>query len=494
MKPAISKQAALKALLLTALAANITWEPFKALQSYDAAQVSSESVAATGSGSRAADNARLTAAPGAQPAGRVAPAAPVAPVAPAAARTTRESTPVTTHSETRSWCGVEFTLRWEKLPNENRLRGEVIRRFPENQVMFTYVEIGEFSSHVLDDRGRQKAIDYMEENTRPKLSSCVSIASGSNTSAGTNTSAQTDEQRRRLEADVKNCKKTSDGKPLDSTTRLECNQERLTSIDPIDEDDRKSKRDSQAQFNTIVKAIQGDLRKEVKESLLSDDEASARQLVDDAIEAITEAGREIEISSTIVNKAVNDIRKMYGAEYKGKELRDFNERTKGQADELRSQADMWRSEFETYNDGAHPYEAMYASTQLNAVLGQGLTLNTVYNRAVDTRIGELRGYQRSNWIDPSDFTDWTQGTDDLRRELAFFKNGGRMTTQGPPTADQLTMGPGFMQGRADAANRYREVYGNIPVRPTLNFTPSANSPSAPTPTFTNANPRLGNRI
>ncbi|MEK7355853.1 MAG: hypothetical protein AAB250_05360, partial [Bdellovibrionota bacterium] len=322
MKPAISKQAALKALLLAVLAANVSWQPFKALHSYDAAQVADRESSPVRT-SRAEESARITPAPGAQPAERAAPAA----------RSTVETVATTKHEETRQWCGQAILIRWEAVPGQNQVREQVILRYPDNRVLLQYTESGSFATLVQNVEARDQGLESLERLTRPKLGSAcastVTVAAGTTTSAGTNTSAISAEERTRRAADVAACRKTSDGKTLDSMTRLECNQERLSTIGAFDEDDRAEKRKAQQAFNDIVKQIRKDLGKEVKTSLMSDDdEAAARSLVDTAIETITDAGDEIGISKAVIQRAVTDIRNMYGAMYKGKELKDLTDLTK----------------------------------------------------------------------------------------------------------------------------------------------------------------------
>lgn len=470
MKPAISKQAVLKASLLMALAANLSWEPFTAFQAYDAASGSESASPTPRAATRAEESARVT--------------------PPAAPRVEREgsdrseiqSTSTTRMEETRQWCGVAILLRWEVVPNQNKVRSSVIRRHPENRVLFEHTETGSFETLVRNTESREQGERFLEEQTRPKLGSAcaaapATIAAGSPSNGTIAPGTLSSEERRRREADVASCRKDSDGKALDSATRLECNQERLTSIASFDEDDRKAKRDAQNQFNDIVNQIKKDLRKEVKTSLLSDeDSGDARSLVDDAIEAITEAGDEIGISRQIVQRAVSDIRNMYGAMSKGKELHDFQERAEQESIDMRARLDMARSQLDMANSSGDPWAMQHANLQMTAVLGQGMTMANVFNRTVDGRIAELRGYERMKWMEASDFTDFTAGIDQLRRDLDIYKSGGRMSSTTLPTS--LSMPENFLQYRGDHADRYRSVYGNMPVRPSIST--SVNGNGAPT--------------
>lgn len=495
MKPAISKQTALKGLLLAVLAVNISWEPFKAFNSYDAAL---EGAAPTTS--RAEEGARLTPAPGARPVGE-----------PRERRTT-ETVATLKHDDTRTWCGVTFSLHWEKVPNSNSVRAEVIRHFPEDQVLFTQTKSGSFETLVTNVTIRDQWISYMESQTRSRLgkecADAQTVSAGSPTSAGPNTSTtisaeEAAAKKKKLAADIASCRKDSDGKSLDSATRLDCNRERLSEIEPIDEDDRKSKRDSQNKFNEIVRQIQEDLKKEVKDALMNDDQSAARELVDGALRDITTAAKDIEISPSAVQKAVRDIQMMYQNEFKavgtGKELKNFADSRKLITDEMMGSVEMLQQQALEARLAGDKFGEQNANSQMALLLGQGKMMGAEYNRFLDSRIAQLRGYQSQNFIDLSDYTDFTSSTMDLKAQIAFFNNGGRMTgANGLPTAESMTMPQDFLTYRTQQADRYRSVYGGIPMRPTLNFTPTASvgappMPSMPTATFNSGNPNLGRR-
>lgn len=497
MKPALKKQVALKGLLLVALAANISWEPFKTLSSYDAASGEVVSASPALPATRAEETAQLTPAPGARPA-----------VQPRE-RSTTESVSTVRHEEARTWCGVAFMLRWEKVQGRNEVRGEVIRRFPENQVLFANTESGDFAARVLNPDARLAWEKHMETQARSRLGSecadqIATSPAGSNTSTTTNTAdaeakaREEAEKKKRLEADVKNCRRGTDGKSLDSSTRLECNLERLTDIEMVDEDDRKAKRDAQNTFNTIVRQINDDLKKEVKDLMMNDEPGEARQMVDDAVRQITEAGRDAEVSQSSVAKAVRDIQMMYQNTYKavstGKELDQFSDSRKLITDDLMSNLDMLRQQEMDAKAAGDQFSAQLAANQASLLIGQGKMLAGEYGRFIDSRIASLRGYQNQGWIDFADFTDFTDSTNALKTQLAFFQNGGRMTdSNGLPIAGAITVPQNFMEYRTQQADRYRSSGGVIPARPTINFTPGQmNTPSMPAmpslnPTFTSIN-------
>ncbi len=293
----LTKTTTLKASLLLVLAANMSWEKID----FGSAELASgEAVtAAAAPAATAAEQTTLSAG-----AAKVnAPATPAVTLKPAAAAVSTAKLEEPSHTSDKHLlvCGEKYQVHYQQEDRDGVKKTRVAATRLSSREDGLEVVIPRKLMDIIGDQeltyarlGRE--IKAMRAD---KKQSCAGDPATVTTTT-TVADAATDEEKKKLAEDVKNCKADIKGKTLKSDKMVSCLTRELGRIDKrIEKKDEEGKRLSERQIarNALseIQKLGGTLKAEIRKGLLSKkdmDVEDAERAIDDAIEAIENAGAE----------------------------------------------------------------------------------------------------------------------------------------------------------------------------------------------------------
>ena len=353
-------------------------------------------------------------------------------------------------------------------------------RYPEQKALLAIDEVGSYATLVENADGKSQTDRVLEARIREALGPAkCGTANQVNANQPVKPGEQgptADEEKARIALGVKECRLDSKGKPLDRAASLDCNESRLSTLAAVNTDDRAAKREAQSKVDGVVKQIQKDLRLEMKDAFLNGNADDARDLLDAATEAINDAGSTLDLSQAQIDRLVKPMSNTYVAMKMGEETLQASDQLRTKYDQISQNAMTARLNMDQAQQSGDAYAGRVALQQYQYALNDNLRLNSEFNTMVAPRFSTLQGYQRMNWLDASDFRDFTKGYTSLQNDIATLARGGNSASQLPTST--MSAPSDLSSIRSGYADQFRTNYGvQIPTMPTSLFTSMTSQPN-----------------
>lgn len=448
MKLKMSRQTALKGLLLMVLAANVSWDPaLKSLMESDYASAGSDTGGKSAPGqTRASGSQNLSQSPngvkpsdsGPQPDApararseekpirvAIAPEKPADPPAKPVATETHSVGPLPLNvCEGKS----HVVIYREKHDSEGRLKtvGYVYESFGsvDSNAIIARSAFGSMNQWVEDTANRSRFESELKKNLAEKLGdSCRTEADKSKDRE--EKQKESEAEKARIAADMKKCLVDRHGNDLSESQRMECHIKALNSIHVSAKNESESRRQAMAELERIVN---GELKKHLKSRLLSKDESKAEEgndLVDEVIDSVESVAAVNDLDKRRTEKLINGLRAM-------KEGGKFNRQANELADKAKSLKDDYSSAWKDYQEAYqmtktdpllrnNPMLAMQmmqnAAQPINSLYWQHYMLSQQADQTLSMGYRNLLSMQSAGALSALDMRDYVSPFRTLRQDL-----------------------------------------------------------------------------
>jgi hypothetical protein len=461
MKTAFTRQTALKSALLLALVANISWEP--AMRSLRSTDLATEALVSGSGTAPAASSERPSDHPGPLPTSPhgvtvsqqgIQPAQPARP----ALAEPREGT--------MRVCGTALHIRFSERYVDNQLETEaqVMEKVsgPNELGKFAILARGSLRSNLEDVSAKNEIDRVIRETAEKKLQAagrtCVSDADREKEKE--KKKELTEQEKKELEAKVRECRSNDKGEPLSESDSIRCNLKRLGKIEDNSDDERKARRQVQAEIDKIMSPI----KRGIRSRLMSRDESvveEGEEMLAEAIENLEDLSATYNLDPRRSHRMVGELRAMQAG---GRTFRTSTELSE-EAKELRKEIAETRRQL-----GFLPDYMMRQYVNLNS---------RVDSEILHGPMRDLVGYQTLGYVSSQDYGAYTGPYNALRRDLQTMSDSRSPVLGGAPSSlGQTSMfnDPGFdplnsIRAPSDllsyrSGGNFRRNYGvSVPQRP-----------------------------
>lgn len=462
-----NQQTALKGLLLLALVANISWEPaFERLQSFDLAQTAPPETAGSRPTGRATQNKQkfMRGEGAATPvSGGVRPQVATQSADPEINTQMKGSaeTEKLTSIGTLEACGMTYRIQYRQ-KNQKSADGKqettqtVVTALGGTIDEFSVVQNGQLTTYLAPGPNRNDLENWLRASIKQKLgNACPDVVKQpvqEKPRLEEPKNDRSEREKKRIADGVKNCTLDEDGGRLEGGDRIECNIDRLARLE-IDQADasRSASRRRDTAAERQMKSIVADIKDDVKELLLSDDEddqANASMYIDEAQDELEITGRVNKINKQTITKLQKELQALeVGAET----FRLTKEYT-SEAEQLR---DDFRLTMLEQKRNPNDLSLMFEMEKLrmeHSALSNEINWNLTYGP-----YAELDQMRHWSLVDRQDYVDFTQPYTGLNQLMIDMLNPN---SRGMGTGSAL---PEYAAGPGHLADLRRSVLQN-PLR------------------------------
>lgn len=473
MKIRMSRQKAMKGLLLLALAANVSWDP--ALKSFMESDYASSANADTGSGTGAAskpveNDHKLSQSPNgvtasdsgvkpdaaakpqtADPAIKVEeapkptvqrPAAEKAPEKPA--EKTAVVTPAQVGPLDLKTCESKSHVVYfqEKRDSENRVKTvatvyETFARADDDKAVIARSAPGSMSQWVDNKANRERFEAELKKNLQDTLGDACK---GSIAKAEDQKEEQkaANEEKARIAEGMKACTMDAKGNDLREIDQINCHLKQLNKIVVSEKNGSESRRQAMSEIERIVN---GPLKKHLKARLLSKDESKVDEgtdLVDEVIDTVEAVAASNELDKRRTEKVINGLKAMKEGSRFNRQTNEYVEKAKNLKEDYRS---AWKDYEEAYqltktdpwlkNNPALAMQMLQnAATPINSLYMQHSMLSNQVDQTLALGYRNLLAYQSNGAMTALDMRDYITPFRNLRQDLTAMINPKSMGFSG----------------------------------------------------------------
>lgn len=444
MKTKYTKQTVLKGLLLAALATNISWDP--AMQSLEAIDLQSSELAKSGGPSSRGSMGRSKNTPplSMSPNGVGPSEKGIQPGEAAKATTERPGTEVKAETEnkkemdssevvtiqmkeqtgpqykTEKFCGDYHRITYQQETVEGKTKTRVVAKPIDTQGSTLGLLLDGDLESVYGDEKTMTAINRSFENkirqSRERIGAkCEGTLA--KTQPAKKAPEQTEEDKKekeRLAKGIAECRLDQDGAVLTSSEKVDCNLERLASVElDINLSDKAARKKAMSEIESIVR---GELKGPIKRMMMSKDEedvATGEELVEQAYETVKELKESYGLDHSKTSKLLGELQSLSVAGKTYRESKDYESRVSDLRENFTESWSLFQQNpgnpYLQYRINALNYEQQRLMSELNYNMNYGnyARLNTYYTQGL---------------LSASDFKEFTSPFDTVRDQITNVLN------------------------------------------------------------------------
>jgi hypothetical protein len=461
-KPVITKQGALKAVLLFALVANISWGPAQRALS----QLSSSSSETVSNGPIAAPTtaAALAAAP-----------APTANSSDTSDNSDEISGDVSPNTETPKICGERVYITYREYFVVKNGKKDIYTEISvkphagesSSIKAFKITPAGGLKTNLEDKEVKKDNDEKIAKTIRRQVSRCQEDAPPPVIVAPEEPISKGDKEA--LKRAVKECRLTAKGDALTEVQKTRC---RLKQLGEIDSDGDRSGNAKAAHALEVL--VKGDLRKAIKNRLMSTDEtkvSEGEELLSEVIDQVKDTAADLTLDPYKTAKLVGELESLRAGGETYRRSADLATEMKDAKAELRSE--MLDAQQNCRAQGDMVARQCMLEVQRNVMMKQQQLQTQLQMDVRNGPYSQLTAAQRMGYVSLSEFNQFTQPYEQLRRDLVSMLDP-RTLTLGSGSFDP-SLGPlngtnglpaDFSSYRYGLASSMQKNYGvGIPQRP-----------------------------
>lgn len=488
MKIAMNKQNALKASLLLVVAANLSWGPVmrslnlsSSSEMADGKSAPPSAPAASTSTSNPPANAARPSAEGPKP---DAPAKP-SQTSNLTDTTVEDKEAKAPRSEAPKVCGQRFYVSYREIVIGGDTMTEIYVK-PHTGIItgfkpFMLRPRGGFDTNLDNEdikKDNDSKIATMIKNRLGRCPEEVQPAPAPEKQASK-------EDKEAIKSGMKACRLNSKGDPLSETQVVRCRLKQLDDID-FDRDDRRGSSKAMAQLEKIVR---GDIRKSIKNRLMSSDESKVdegEELLNEVVEQIKENTTEMNLDPYRMSKLVGELQSLRAGGETYRRSVDLDKQVKDVQSQLREE--LQQAQMDYRNNPRDPWAAQrLLQVQQDVMNQQKMLFNQAQMEIGNGPLAQLNSAQKQGYISLTEFSQFMQPYNLLRVDLMSMGGNGLAGSSNPilgnpslgavGSMNSATLPNDFARYRAGLATSFQQNYGvSTPIRP-------ANIGSAPLSTF-----------
>ncbi len=476
-KPIVTKQGCLKALLLLMLAGNIAWQP--ALRDLMFASFSSEVVG----GNPAPQSADF----GTMPTTTRAPN----PEAVTTQLQGEQDRTTARHVDTPKVCGERFIITYKEVATDNGRVTEVsaeMQGSPEDTPpMVTFRWRGGFDVNVKRKEVKKENDAKIAKAIQRKMgSSCSSEIESEDPQVSvdrpTDRPSQdrpgredlTAEEREALRHGINECRLDRRGERLNETEQTRCRLKQLDKLE-LRDDDRRS---HSAVMTKLEKIIRGDIRRSIKNKLMSNDEdkvSDGEELLEEAVEQVRSLTDELELDPRRASKLIGELEALKVGGETFRKSSALDEEVKAAKADMRDQMNQALLALRANPNDPWARQAVI-ELQRQQMQQQQMFQNQMQYDIIQGPYAQMQGLNQVGLLSAMDMNGFSSPLIQLRQDLMSMievNRGGlnvgpyNQNSVSVPT-DFMTYRNGLNNGRAPMGNFGTSAVDNAPVSGVFN--------------------------